>query len=232
MKVSVVLPLRTYCPALPATLHALLPAVLDGLVTEVIFSIGTHDAQVAALAEESGARLVTAPPGRGSQLRAGAKAARAPWLFFLHADSRPEAGWWHEVRAALSTPTAENHACYFPLRFNAYGVAPRLVEWGVRLRTLFFALPYGDQGLILSQRLYESLGGFPDWPLMEDVSLVRRLGRKRLKALRSPIHTSAERYERHGYLKQSFSNLLTLLLYGLGKSPHALAATYEKRNSV
>ena len=55
----------------------------------------------------------------------------------------------------------------------------RLVAWRCRV----LALPYGDQGLLISRALYDAVGGFRPLPLMEDVDLVRRLGRRRLAAL-------------------------------------------------
>ncbi|MCZ6590383.1 MAG: glycosyl transferase family 2, partial [Alphaproteobacteria bacterium] len=77
-------------------------------------------------------------------------------------------------------------------------------------------LPYGDQGLLLARELYDTLGGYRPLVLMEDVDLVRRLGRRRLVALPASARTSAERYRRSGYLVRSARNLLCLLLYRLG----------------
>ena len=55
----------------------------------------------------------------------------------------------------------------------------RLVAWRCRV----LALPYGDQGLLIARALYDAVGGYRPLPLMEDVDLVRRLGRRRLAAL-------------------------------------------------
>jgi hypothetical protein len=98
----------------------------------------------------------------------------------------------------------------------------RLVAW--RVRTL--ALPYGDQGLLIRRDFYRSLGGFRPWPLMEDVDLVRRIGRHRLTVLRSAARTSAERWRRGGWKRRSLRNLGCLTLYFLGVPPRLIAHLY------
>lgn len=45
----------------------------------------------------------------------------------------------------------------------------RLIERGVAFRCRTLSLPYGDQGLFLRRSLFTMLGGFPEWPILEDV---------------------------------------------------------------
>jgi hypothetical protein len=85
----------------------------------------------------------------------------------------------------------------------------------VALRCRLLRLPYGDQGLLLPKALYEEIGGFSPLPLMEDVDIVRRLGRRRTALLRSRALTSAERFRREGYLRRSARNLTCITLYTL-----------------
>ena len=99
----------------------------------------------------------------------------------------------------------------------------RLVAW--RCRAL--ALPYGDQGLLLSRALYEAVGGFRPLPLMEDVDLVRRLGRRRLVALPVPAVTSAGRWRREGWRRRSARNLACLSLWFMGVPPRLIARLYS-----
>jgi hypothetical protein len=99
----------------------------------------------------------------------------------------------------------------------------RLVAW--RCRRL--ALPYGDQGLLIPRALLDAVGGMRPLPLMEDVDLVRRLGRHRLVALDAAAVTSAARWEREGWLRRSARNLLCLTLYLCGVSPRIIAKVYS-----
>ena len=61
---------------------------------------------------------------------------------------------------------------------------------------------------------------------MEDVDLVRRLGQGRLVGLDVPAVTSAEKWERDGWLTRSARNLACLALYGLGVPPRLLRRLY------
>ena len=174
--------------------------------------------------------MIRAPRGRGSQLAAGAAAlladGTAEWLFFLHADSVPDPSWADE--AARFTAAAENRARAGYGRFALDdGAAParrieRLVGW--RCRRL--GLPYGDQGLLVHRDLYRAAGGFPAIPLMEDVALVRRIGRRRLVPLPFAVTTSAERYRRGGYVLRPLRNLGCLALYLAGLPPSAVRRLY------
>ena len=174
------------------------------------------------------------PPGRwwsparppaGGQLRRGVAAARGDWLLILHADTQLSPGWVEAVADHLDRPEAP--PAYFRLAFRARGLMPALVAGWANLRARLFALPYGDQGLLLRRAVYDSAGGYPDQPLMEDVALVRALGRP-LVALPAEARTSAARYQRTGWLRRGARNLWTLLRYVMGADPAALAARYRR----
>ena len=98
----------------------------------------------------------------------------------------------------------------------------RLVAWRCRR----MALPYGDQGLLISRALYDQVGGFRPLPLMEDVDLVRRLGRARLRGLEVAAVTSAEKWRRDGWRRRSARNLACLSLWYLGVPPKVIAKVY------
>jgi hypothetical protein len=88
-------------------------------------------------------------------------------------------------------------------------------------------LPYGDQGLLIGRAFYHELGGYRRIPLMEDVNLVRRIGRRRLVMLAAEAVTSAEKYQREGYRRRVLRNALCLTLYTLGVPPRLLASLYR-----
>jgi len=84
---------------------------------------------------------------------------------------------------------------------------------GVGLRCALLGMPYGDQGLLISRRLYNDVGGYSPIPLLEDVDLIGRLGRSRMSILRTGAVTSAIRYRREGYVKRVLRNWLCLSMY-------------------
>ncbi len=188
--------------------------------------VSSTDATLAA-AKKAGARIVVSPPGRGVQLAAGAAAASADWLLFLHADSRPEQGWEDAVRKFLRSPEAARRAGYFDFALDDVTTAARRLERIVAWRCRVLALPYGDQGLLISRRLYEAIGGYAKIPLMEDVDLVRRLGRSRLARIGARCIASAARYRLDGYWRRPLRNLLCLSLYFAGLSPERIARLYD-----
>jgi len=224
--VSVIIPTLDAAAELPATLAALREALVCGLVGEIIVSDGGSRDVTLALAKAAGALIVTGPASRGGQLRRGCARARGDWLLIVHADTRLAAGWAKVVSAHLES--SQRPAC-FHLAFRAPGAAARMVAaWG-NLRTRVFALPYGDQGLLLRRSDYEAVGGYPDMPLMEDVALARRLPRQ--VCLPAAASTGARRYLGEGWFRRGARNLHMLLSYWLGADPSQLAARYEHRQS-
>lgn len=216
--ISVVIPTLNAGECLAATLSALVPAAVEGIVREVVVVDGGSSDITGRIAEDAGAVLLQSQPGRGTQLRLGARQAKNDWLLFLHADTILEPCWEQEVVALIARmssggrPTA---AAAFRYALDDIGLKPRLLEAVVGLRCLLFRFPYGDQGLLISRRLYEEIGGFSDMPLMEDVDIVRRLGRRRIVLMRSRALTSAARYRKEGYALRIARNLSCLALFYL-----------------
>ena len=196
------------------------------MVSEVIVADGSSLDETVALARSAGAQVVAAPRGRGVQLAMGAVAASGNWLLFQHADCRLEPGWESAVHAFVTAPGAESHAGYFDLALDDPAPAARRLERLVAWRCRVLALPYGDQGLLIARSLYEAVGGFAPLPLMEDVDLVRRLGRRRLARIGVSCIASARRYRRDGYLRRPLRNLLCLSLYFAGVPPARIFRLY------
>lgn len=222
--ISVIIPTFNAARHLPATFLSIFDAAVEGYVSEVIVSDGGSANSTRAIAEDAGATVIVGERGRGQQLRAGAEAARKPWLLFLHADTALEKGWTDEAEAFIKK--GRDVAAAFRFRLADNGLQPRLLKSAVALRCKLFALPYGDQGLLISRQLYDAVGGFAPISLMEDVDIVQRLGRGRIAMLKTAAVTSAERFKRDGYFRRSFSNLSCLMAYYRGVPPEILAERY------
>jgi rSAM/selenodomain-associated transferase 2 len=218
---TIVVPTLNVAAELPDSLAALGP--LAGFAEIVVVDGGSED-RSCEVARAAGARVLTAPRGRGNQLRAGAAAASGSWLLFLHADTRLGPGWRAAVQAHMRSRPGS--AAYFELALDDPARAARRIEFLVRWRCRLLALPYGDQGLLIGRETYEALGGFAEIPLMEDVDLVRRLGRRRLHRLPAVALTSARRYRRDGWWARPLRNLALLALWRLGVKPATLARLY------
>lgn len=227
--ISVIIPTLDAEAGLAQALGALVPAALDGLIREVIVVDGGSRDRTAEIADDAGVTFLTCSGGRGCQLAAGAAQARFPWLLFLHADTVLDPGWEREASAfmeAVDSGRRPPTAAAFRFTLDDEGLRPRLLERLVALRCALLRLPYGDQGLLVQKRLYAEIGGYPASPLMEDVGLILRLGRRRVSLLRARAVTSAARYRRDGYTRRSLRNLACLTLFFLRAPQSVIARVY------
>ena len=219
---SVIIPTRNANASLPRTLACLAERAEEAGIGEIIVADG--GSVTSPDVSEFGAVLLRGKSGRGVQMAAGAKAATGDWLLFLHADTVLGKGWARAVRAHMA---GSCKAAVFRFELDDASIKARILEKLVHVRCRVFAMPYGDQGLLVSRALYDEAGGFRPLPLMEDVDLVSRIGRSRLVYLEVPAITSAERYVRDGYVARIVRNLTCLAMWSLGVSPERIARFYK-----
>ena len=219
MELNIVIPTLNAAHQLPATL-----AVLAGAAECIIADADSTDG-TPAIAKAWGCRVVNAPRGRGQQLAAGIDAATQPWLLLLHADTRLDPGW--RAEAEIHMRDHPGQAAYFRFALDSADPRARRLERLVAWRCRLLALPYGDQGLLLHRDTLRQAGGIHPIPLMEDVDLIRRLGRSRLRALNTRAVTSAAKWERDGWYARSLRNLFCLALWFLGVPPGRILRLYR-----
>ncbi len=218
LDLSVVIPTLNAAATLGPTLAAI------GPVAEVVVVDGGSTDATAAVAGAAGARVIAAPRGRGAQLAAGVAAARRDWVLLLHADTRVSAGW--QAAAAVFMACGTDRAGWFRFALDSADPRARRLERMVAWRCRVLALPYGDQGLLVHQTLLERVGGIRPLPLMEDVDLIQRLGRRRLQALDAAAITSAMKWELSGWYRRSMRNLVCLGLWHFGVPPQTIVRLY------
>ncbi len=192
---------------------------------EVLVSDGGSEDLTRQIAANCGARVVSGPPGRGPQLNRGARAARGDGLLFLHADTVLPEGAVRSVANALANGSVGGG---FQIRFASSRPIYRLGSSIVNLRTHWFQSPLGDQAQFVSRTAFEELGGFPDWPILEDLEFMRRLKRLgKVTILEPPVVTSTRRFEDRGITRTIAFNWLIFALYFAGVSPERLARFYH-----
>ncbi|MEM9969032.1 MAG: TIGR04283 family arsenosugar biosynthesis glycosyltransferase [Pseudomonadota bacterium] len=222
--ISVVIPTLNCENTLPDCLNSLMEGLEFGLIRELIVSDGGSSDTTGAVAQAWGARVVHGAASRGGQLRRGCAVAKGDWLLVLHADTQLEPGWPKAVQAHIRQ---SDRPAWFYLRFDQAGIAAWLVAQWANIRSGFWHLPYGDQGLLIPRRTYLAIGGYADVPLMEDVALVRKL-RGSLIGLRVTAVTSAAKYRSQGWLRRGARNLWTLMGYLAGRDVASLEREYRR----
>lgn len=197
---------------------------------EVVVADGGSGDDTANLAAAAEAKVVLCPPGRAAQQNAAAQQASGDVFLFLHADNWLEADTAAQIERALADPRRLHGALL--QRIDAEGLLYRTLERGNAERVRWLGLPYGDQAIFIRREAFESAGGFPDAPLMEDVLLMQRLRRRAWPLLLpGPVHVSPRRWQKHGVIRQTLRNWSLLAAFSLGTSPQRLAAWYARHDA-
>ncbi len=222
--ISIIIPVLNEAREIPLAL-ARIPS--EPFYETIVVDGGSND-RTAELAAFWGAKVLSSPRGRARQMNTGAQAAMGEYLLFLHADTRLPEGFADQVCQILSRP--EISAGAFQLQFDPPLFGLRIIGWLANWRSRFFQLPYGDQAIFLRAERFRALGGFSDIPIMEDLDLIRRLGRQgRIAIAPLPVLTSSRRWKNSGIWRTTLKNQVALAAYGVGFSPDRLARWYNKK---
>jgi hypothetical protein len=178
---------RTLLPTLTALVHG----ATAGLLAEVIVADANSADATAEVADIAGCRYISSSEPLGQRLRAAAGGTRAPWLMFLRAGCVPEPGWIAAVERFMDeagrTDSARHAAVFRPTTIRDLS-RPGFAELLALLRVTVGGKAKPEQGLLISKRLYLSLGGHPDGS-EADSALLRRIGRRHLAMLSAGIGT-------------------------------------------
>jgi rSAM/selenodomain-associated transferase 2 len=231
---SVVIPALDEAARLPATIAAARAALARG--TEIIVVDGGSRDGTPAVAAAAGARVLRSETGRGTQMRAGAAAARGRIIVLLHADTRLPPGSGAAIEAALADPTVAGGA--FSLAFDTDAAAPlppllRAYQHWLNSRSRRFGMVTGDQAMFARADTLRAIGGVPDVPLFEDVRLSRSLRlRGRLVLLEAVVDTSPRLFLQGGTVRTIAMHLGLRALHAMGVAPARLARWYPYRRPV
>jgi rSAM/selenodomain-associated transferase 2 len=226
-RVSVVVPAWNEAERLPRLLDAL--ERCHPAPHEVIVVDGGSRDSTADLARRR-ARLIEAERGRASQQNAGAREASGEVLWFLHADCAPPPSAVEEIRGAIAqgAPGGCFQIAFLAEERTLHPLVP-WIERGINTRTRVTRRGTGDQGLFVRREVFRDVGGFPPWPLFEDVALAAGLSRAGHPAVcRGPLETSPRRWLRHGVARTMALMWGLRLAYLAGASPESLASRWRQ----
>ena len=194
---------------------------------EIIVVDGGSLDNTVELAKSCGARVLSTASSKAGQMNTGAAEAQGDVLLFLHADTRlPD-----KFDVSILKAAAQNgfSAGAFHLGIDTKLPALRFIERVANWRSRFLKMPYGDQTLFIPRELFNTVGGFPDLPIMEDFELIRRLRRKgKIIILPESVRTSPRRWLNLGILKTWLLNQTIIVAYHLGIPSSQLARWYRR----
>ncbi|MFE0760276.1 TIGR04283 family arsenosugar biosynthesis glycosyltransferase [Streptomyces smyrnaeus] len=171
------------------------------------------------------ATVVHAPPGRGTQMNAGARRCTGDILWFLHADTEIDPTAADQIRTVLTDPRVVGGG--LTLRFDRRSPALNYLAHASNARARRLHHVYGDQAMFVRRDVFEELGGFPELPIMEDLEMSRRLHRRgRLALLPATSTASARRLTAHGVWRMIVFMQYLKLLYFAGVSPERIRRRY------
>ncbi len=222
-RISIIIPTLNEGSGITSTLEQLAPWRADG--HEVIVVDGGSGDETIVLARPLSDQVISSEPGRAHQMNCGAALAQGDIFLFLHADTQlPENG----LRLILSALAAGEIWGRFDVRLSGQHPLFRVIEKMINWRSSFSGISTGDQAIFVLREQFESIGGFPEQPLMEDIELSRRL--KKIAppfCIRTPLTTSSRRWEQRGILATILLMWRLRFLYWLGVDASKLAKMYR-----
>jgi rSAM/selenodomain-associated transferase 2 len=195
---------------------------------EIIIVDGDEKGSTIRMIREASVVTAISKRGRGSQMNRGAAMARGDILLFLHADTRLPGNALALIESEMRDPLCMAGA--FDLAIASGKPIYRLIEKGATVRSRLTRIPYGDQAHFFRRSYFQTLGGFAEIPIMEDVEIMGRVKRRgdRIEIISNPVLTSARRWEKEGIVMCTLRNWLLIILYFFGISPMSLTRFYYK----
>jgi rSAM/selenodomain-associated transferase 2 len=223
--ISVVIPTLNEAAELPETLRRLR---LVTEVGEIIIADGGSGDATQSLARAVGCLVVSSPPGRGHQMRAGAAQATGDILLFLHADTWLPPHGGRALLDCLARPGVVAGGFY-----KVFRAPPNWLVRGSRFkcwwRLLLAQRVMADQGIFLCRETLARIGGVPEVPLMEEFELCRRLRPLgRLALADATVQTSARKFRKLGVLRTYTLMWRVTVGYYRGVPLEELRRSYER----
>ncbi len=201
-RMAIVVPARNESDLIGATLASLQPYRARG--HEVIVVDGGSDDSTRAIAAPLADRVLVEHRGRAHQMNAGAARAASDVLLFLHADSRLPPDADIDVAGALANGARWGR---FDVALDGRSAWLPIISRAMNVRSRLTGIATGDQAIFVSRSVFDSVGGFPAIPLMEDIALSARLKRAsgRPACLRNIVTTSGRRWDVQGALRTTLT---------------------------
>ena len=199
MRFSIIIPVLNEAEVLPGLLGHLASLCIRD--SEVIVVDGGSEDDSQQCAFRAGARAICSERGRARQMNAGAAIAQGDILLFLHADTALPSSAEQSIETAIRSCGDLQEYVWgrFDVLIAGHSFMLRIISSLMNWRSRITGIATGDQAMFMTRRAFESVGGFQDQPLMEDIELSKRLlALSRPICLTDRVVTSGRRWETHG----------------------------------
>jgi len=223
MKISIIIPVLNEASLITQTLNILQPFRRN--CHEVIVVDGGSKDKSIQIATPFADKVIKAPRGRSRQMNRGAEFSTGDIFLFLHADTFLPAHADHLIIDGISR-TGRLWG-RFDVRLCGKNPLLRVVELFMNLRSRLSHIATGDQAIFIKRELFESIGGFPEIDIMEDIALCKIL--KRYGAplfINQPVVTSSRRWEEKGLIRTILLMWFLRTAYFLNANPKQLVRFY------
>jgi len=213
VKLSVIIPTREFEPNLSNLVESIESNLKGSSISFEILVSCPEGCDLGSELKGLSAQILACPKlGRSYQLNHAAESAKGDWLLFLHADSVLDSACLRKLVDVIVSPeTSRNSLYYFWLRFNSDG--PQMCALNAafaNLRSMYFRLPFGDQGFLLLRDSFFKIGAFPSkYASGEDHAFVQKAKSENIsiKPIGAWIKTSACKYKKLGWLQVTLKHL-------------------------
>ena len=194
---------------------------------EIIVADGDYEGSTLREISNTNVKKILCPKGRARQMNCGAAKSSGDILIFLHADTYLPGNALKMIATLMEDKAIVGGA--FDLGIDSERFAFRVIEKMASWRSRLTRIPYGDQAIFIRRDYFQSLGGFKDIPIMEDVELMRKIKHRRgkINILKDKVKTSSRRWETEGVVFCTLRNWFLITLYLLGAKPETLTKFYR-----
>ena len=221
MKIALIIPIYNESKTIGPMLEQLESLPGDW---EILFADGgSSDGTLARIGDRF--PVLQAPKGRANQMNFAAARTSSELLWFVHCDSRLPA----DAHAQISAAAEEGHpwGC-FRIGFDYDGPFMGCNTY-LSNRRAKNGIAFGDQGIWVKKDVFNTMGGFPDLPIMEDYEFSLRMQRSNIPICQLPgqIITSGRRYKKRFPLLTMWQMFYLRCLYRRGVDIQEISRRYK-----
>lgn len=221
MHVSIVIPIINEAGMIQACMENL--RALEGEFDVLFVDGGSTDGTLDIIG--SSYPLISCAKGRAKQMNEGASHTSGDVLLFLHCDSLLPKDAIKQIRVVLEE--GYSFGC-FRIAFDTRSFWMKCCAFLSNMRVRWRRIAFGDQGIFMTRLLFESIGGFPELPIMEDYQLSLMLrGKVPLGQARGPLLTSGRRFEDGGVLRTIWLMQCLQHRFRRGDDIHLISRLYQ-----